>query len=127
MAFGLENMGLSGGHRTGGSPRSRIFLASSTGSTAPSLNSPGETDFEPCLLAHFESFAHHLDEPTARLDPVAVRVFITFGKIHQEIGTTILLSEHRMADVLPLVNQVLYLEEGHLLYDGEPRAFASFS
>ena len=129
LAFGLENRGLSGkvierriaetAHFFGIEHWINRPIAELSGGEKQILNLASSLILNPSLII--------LDEPTARLDPVAVTRFLSLlEKIHQEIGTTILLSEHRMTDVLPLVNQVLYLEGGHLLYDGEPRAFASF-
>ena len=38
-----------------------------------------------------------LDEPTSQLDPIAASDFLaTLGKINRELGTTILLTEHRL-------------------------------
>ncbi|MCQ2448664.1 MAG: ATP-binding cassette domain-containing protein [Clostridia bacterium] len=57
-----------------------------------------------------------LDEPTAQLDPIAAADFIAaLGKINREIGTTIILSEHRLEDAIPLANKVAVMENGRLL------------
>ncbi len=38
-----------------------------------------------------------LDEPTSQLDPIAASDFLaTLGKINRELGTTIILTEHRL-------------------------------
>ena len=38
-----------------------------------------------------------LDEPTSQLDPIAATDFLsTLGRINRELGTTIILSEHRL-------------------------------
>ena len=43
-----------------------------------------------------------LDEPTSRLDPIASEEFLgALKKVHQELGTTIILSEHRL-EAMPL-------------------------
>lgn len=63
-----------------------------------------------------------LDEPTSQLDPIAADNFLnTLQKIHQEFGTTILLSEHRLEDVLHRSDRVVVLEDGGILADGSPR------
>ncbi|MDD6212568.1 MAG: ATP-binding cassette domain-containing protein [Clostridiales bacterium] len=60
-----------------------------------------------------------LDEPTAQLDPIAASEFIgTLGKINRELGTTILLSEHRLEEALPLANQAAVMEGGKILCCG---------
>jgi energy-coupling factor transporter ATP-binding protein EcfA2 len=40
-----------------------------------------------------------LDEPTSQLDPIAASDFLaTLGKINRELGTTIILTEHRLEE-----------------------------
>lgn len=63
-----------------------------------------------------------LDEPTAQLDPIAAGDFlVTLGRLNRELGTTILLSEHRLEDALPLATRAAVLEGGRLLTVGAPR------
>ena len=41
-----------------------------------------------------------LDEPTSQLDPIAASDFLAMlGKINRELGTTILLTEHRLEEM----------------------------
>jgi len=62
-----------------------------------------------------------LDEPTSQLDPIAASDFLaTVGKINRELGTTVILTEHRLAEVLPLSDRVVVLDKGRLLFDGAP-------
>lgn len=62
-----------------------------------------------------------LDEPTASLDPVAAVDFLsTVSRICREIGTTIIICEHRLDEVLPLSDRVLVMDEGRLKADGSP-------
>ena len=43
-----------------------------------------------------------LDEPTSQLDPIAASDFLaTIVKINRELGTTVLLTEHRLEEILP--------------------------
>ncbi|MGI5895411.1 MAG: ABC transporter ATP-binding protein [Oscillospiraceae bacterium] len=68
-----------------------------------------------------------LDEPTSQLDPIASSEFLdTLVKINRELGTTILLSEHRLEEVFPLADQVVVMEEGKLLTCGTPRKVGAF-
>ena len=63
-----------------------------------------------------------LDEPTSQLDPHAATVFLGWLQtIRRDFGTTILLSEHRLEDVLPLCDRVFVLEDGALTAQGTPR------
>ena len=60
-----------------------------------------------------------LDEPTAQLDPIAAKNFIEMlRRIHTELGITIILSEHRLEDVLPLTDKLVVMEQGKILASG---------
>ncbi len=63
-----------------------------------------------------------LDEPTSQLDPIAAADFLaTIGKINRELGTTIILTEHRLEDAFPLANRVAFMDNGKLLTVGTPQ------
>ncbi len=56
-----------------------------------------------------------LDEPTSQLDPIAAGEFFgMLGRLNREMGTTIVLSEHRLEEALPLATQVIVLEQGRV-------------
>ena len=62
-----------------------------------------------------------LDEPTSQLDPIAAADFLqTLGRINRELGTTILLTEHRLEEALPLATHAAVLDGGRLLCTGSP-------
>ncbi len=63
-----------------------------------------------------------LDEPTSQLDPIAAQEFLkTLEKINRELGTAILLTEHRLEDAFPLSDRVIVLDEGKIIADASPR------
>ncbi|MDR0436621.1 MAG: ATP-binding cassette domain-containing protein [Propionibacteriaceae bacterium] len=63
-----------------------------------------------------------LDEPTAQLDPIAAVDFLAATKrINDEIGTTVLVTEHRLETAFPLADRVLTLNDGRLVADEPPR------
>ncbi len=63
-----------------------------------------------------------LDEPTSQLDPVAAADFLaTIDRIHRELGLTIILTEHRLEDVLPAADRVIVLNKGRVAADSAPR------
>ncbi|WP_346886800.1 energy-coupling factor transporter ATPase [Clostridium sp. UBA4395] len=63
-----------------------------------------------------------LDEPTSQLDPIAASDFLeTVKKINRDIGTTIILTEHRLEDVIPFADRVYVMENGQILTEGTPR------
>ena len=66
-----------------------------------------------------------LDEPTSQLDPIAAADFLnTLKKINRELGTTILITEHRTEDIFPVADRVIVMEQGRITADGDPRTVA---
>ena len=62
-----------------------------------------------------------LDEPTSQLDPIAAADFLNaVARIRRELGTTVILSEHRLEEALPLCDRVLALEQTVLAH-GTPQ------
>ena len=63
-----------------------------------------------------------LDEPTSQLDPIAASDFLaTVGKINRELGTTVILTEHRLEEAMTLGDRVLVMDEGKIIADGTPK------
>ena len=62
-----------------------------------------------------------LDEPTSQLDPIAASDFLAvLGKINRELGTTVILTEHRLEEAFPLASRVAVMDQGCLLCTGTP-------
>ncbi|MDO4555601.1 MAG: energy-coupling factor transporter ATPase [Lachnospiraceae bacterium] len=62
-----------------------------------------------------------LDEPTSQLDPIAASDFLeTVKKINRDLGTTVILTEHRLEEVFPVADRVVVMEEGEILAEGSP-------
>lgn len=63
-----------------------------------------------------------LDEPTGQLDPIASYDFLnTLTKINKELGTTIIITEHRLQDVLPIANKLAIIDKGEIICHGTPK------
>lgn len=60
-----------------------------------------------------------LDEPTAQLDPITAADFIaTLSRLNQDFGLTILMSEHRLENVVPICDRLMVMENGSIIsYD----------
>ncbi|MBR3004188.1 MAG: ATP-binding cassette domain-containing protein [Lachnospiraceae bacterium] len=57
-----------------------------------------------------------LDEPTSQLDPIAAADFLnTVRKINLELGTTIIITEHRLEDILHASDRVIVMDKGRVL------------
>ncbi|MBK5262706.1 MAG: ABC transporter ATP-binding protein, partial [Peptostreptococcaceae bacterium] len=62
-----------------------------------------------------------LDEPTSQLDPIAASDFLeTVKKINREIGTTVIISEHRLEEVLPMADRAIVLDYGQIIAEDIP-------
>ena len=62
-----------------------------------------------------------LDEPTSQLDPIAATEFLhCISRINRELGTTIIMTEHRLDEVLPLSDKVIAIENGSIAACGNP-------
>lgn len=67
-----------------------------------------------------------LDEPTAQLDPIAASDFIAMvRKLNRELGLTVILTEHRLEEVIPACDRLLVLQAGRVLDCDAPRAVVS--
>ena len=62
-----------------------------------------------------------LDEPTSQLDPIAASDFLnTVRKINTELGTTVLITEHRLEDIFPYADRAVVMDDGRILADDTP-------
>ena len=63
-----------------------------------------------------------LDEPTSQLDPIAASDFLnTLRKINLELGTTIIITEHRLEDIYHAADRVIVMENGCITADDTPQ------
>lgn len=63
-----------------------------------------------------------LDEPTSQLDPVAARqLYDMLRHISEEYGTTIIIAEQRLEEIVPFADRMLILEKGAMIAQGKPR------
>ncbi|MBO5364027.1 MAG: ATP-binding cassette domain-containing protein, partial [Clostridia bacterium] len=124
LAFGLESLGLPTPEiRARVSEMAAFFgidqwfhqkVADLSGGQKQLLNLASVMVLQPKVLI--------LDEPTGQLDPIAAREFLqTLSRINRELGTTVILSEHRLEEVIPMSDRVLVLDGGRLIANGKPR------
>ena len=129
LAFGLENLGVSQNEmRRRVAEIAAYFDIESvinkktselSGGQKQILNLASVMIMQPKLLL--------LDEPTAQLDPIAAAEFISaVYKLNREFGLTVIISEHRLEDVLPIADRVLLMNNGKLEYNGSARGFPEF-
>jgi len=130
LAFGLENTGVEGSMiarlveealiSTGLSHLRHATLAELSGGELQRVALAAVIAMQPELLA--------LDEPTSQLDPVSSEdLLASVRRLSEDTGATILLAEHRVERCLHLATRVLVLEDGALVRDDEPDAFARWA
>ena len=123
LAFGLESLGMDNTTIRGRVAEMASFFGIQTwfhrsvtqlsGGQKQLLNLASIMVLQPDVLI--------LDEPTSQLDPIAATDFLqTLGRINRELGTTILICEHRLEDVIPMANRLIILEQGEVIADETP-------
>lgn len=123
LAFGLESLGADNATIRGRVAEMASFFGIQTwfhmevtrlsGGQKQLLNLASIMVLQPDILI--------LDEPTSQLDPIAATDFLqTLGRINRELGTTIMICEHRLEDVIPMANRLLILDKGQLIADSSP-------
>ncbi|MCD5416007.1 ABC transporter ATP-binding protein [Candidatus Bipolaricaulota bacterium] len=63
-----------------------------------------------------------LDEPTQGLDPTNKEMLHELFHEQQEVGTTIFITTHDMLDVEAMCDRVIFLNEGSIMADDDPKA-----
>lgn len=128
LAFGMENLGMPRGLMRrrmaeiagffGLEPLLSRSVDELSGGQKMTVNLASVLMLQPQVLL--------LDEPLSQLDPLAARELLGLIKrLNGEWGITVIISEHRIDDLLPLADRVVRLERGGIGYDGTPRAFAA--
>ncbi len=68
-----------------------------------------------------------LDEPTSQLDPIAASDFLnTIKKINRELATTIIITEHRLEDILSASDRVIVMDKGQIIADKSPQEIGGY-
>lgn len=68
-----------------------------------------------------------LDEPTSQLDPIAASEFLsTVYKINRDLGTTVVISEHRLEELFPMADKVMVMDAGRVIAFDEPFRIGNF-
>ena len=108
LAFGLESLGYDRATIRGRVAEMASFfgiqawfyrdVASLSGGQKQLLNLASVMAMQPEVLI--------LDEPTSQLDPIAAADFLaTLGRIHRDLGATIVITEHRLDEVHITLNK----------------------
>lgn len=124
LAFGLENLGYSQdvmqrkvAEMVAFFGLERIYherLCNLSGGQKQLVNLASVMAMEPEVLV--------LDEPTSQLDPIAATEFFRMiEKINRELGTTIVMTEHRLEEVFAMCHRVCVMEQGRIIAVDTPQ------
>ncbi len=124
LAFGLESLGYKTPEiRTRVSEMASFFgietwfyknVAELSGGQKQLLNLASIMVMQPSVLI--------LDEPTSQLDPIAAQEFLNaLKKINRELGTSVILTEHRLEDAFHMADRVIIIDSGKIFADAPPR------
>ena len=117
LAFGLENLGVKSGEirRRVGEIAEYFGIGGWFHKTVQELSGGQKQIVSLASVMVMQPELLVLDEPTAQLDPIGAERFIhTLVKLNQDFGTTILLSEQRLEEVLPVADRIIVMQEGRL-------------
>ena len=107
LAFGLESLGCD-------QKTMRAHVATLSGGQKQLLNLASIMAMQPEVLI--------LDEPTSQLDPIAASDFLnTVRKINIELGTTVIITEHRLEDIFPYADRAIVMDRGCVIANDAPR------
>lgn len=118
LAFGLENLGMSNNViKRRVAEMANYFgiqtwfdkdISKLSGGQKQLLNLASIMVMQPEILI--------LDEPTSQLDPIATSEFLnTVYKINKELGVTIIISEHRLEELIPIADKIAVMDKGSII------------
>jgi len=127
IAFGLQNAGLPAATIAkrveemlvglGLSRLRRRFIPELSGGEAQKVALASILALHPAVLV--------LDEPTSQLDPLSAEELLTLvRRVHEETGTAVVLSEHRLERCYHYATRVVHMGEGRVAFDGPPEEAA---
>ncbi len=124
LAFGLESMGCKNSEiRTRVAEMASFFgiqnwyyknTAELSGGQKQLLNLASVMVMQPDVLV--------LDEPCGQLDPLLAHDFLNMvSRINKELGTTVILSEHRLENAIPLSDRLIVMDNGAVTVSGDAK------
>lgn len=130
LAFGLENIGLKRDEiRLRSAEMASYFgigswfdrdISTLSGGQKQLLNLAAVMAMRPEVLI--------LDEPTSQLDPVAADSFLSvINKINKELGVSVIITEHRLEEVISCADRIAVLENGEKICDCEVSQLGNYS
>lgn len=130
VAFGLENLGLSGSlmKRRVMEVTGALALSGYLHGFVPELSGGQKQKVALASVLAMQPEILVLDEPTSQLDPVAgEEILAMVRRLNEENGITVILVEQRLERCFHLADRVLVMENGRILCDDVPEAVARWA
>ena len=128
LAFGLENLGMpqAAMHRRIAEVVAFFGLQSIFGSKISELSGGQKQLVNLAAVTAMAPKILLLDEPTAQLDPIAAREFISaVAKLNRETGITVIMADHQLEDSVSVCSSMLVLRNGSVLVYNSPAEVAA--
>ena len=123
IAYGLENLGYSQSEMENKVAESLSFFRLEHISREDTAKLSGGQK-QLVLLASLLAISPKLlllDEPISQLDPEAAEIFLsTLKRLHDVLGITMIIAEHRIENVLPITDSLVLMNEGRIVASGAP-------
>lgn len=129
LAFGLENLGIPGDEMKRRVAEMASFFGITSwfyrdvhelsGGQQQMLNLAAAMVTQPKLLL--------LDEPVSQLDPLAAQEFLQMlHRINRDLGTTVLIAEHRLEELFSMADRICVMEAGRVVCFDTPQNTARY-
>lgn len=129
LAFGLENLGINRAEMKRRVAEMASFFGISSwfcrsvnelsGGQQQMLNLAAVMVTQPKVLL--------LDEPISQLDPISARDFLRMlQQINRDLGTTVLIAEHRLEELFAMADRICVLENGRAVCFDTPENTAQY-
>jgi energy-coupling factor transporter ATP-binding protein EcfA2 len=128
VAFGLENLGLNREEiRSRVNEVLELMGISHLRNRAPFELSGGEQQkvaLAACLAMRPKILV--LDEPTSHLDPASAYSLLTLlSDLRRRLKLTVIIVEHRLEALVAVCNRLVIMNEGKIIFNGDPRTVFS--
>lgn len=128
LAFSLENIGLPSGEIRNRIAEMAAFfgLDKHLYRNVTELSGGQKQMVNLCSLLVLKPKLLLLDEPTSQLDPITAYEFLSMlRRLNEEFSITIMATEHKIDNIFPFADKVVFLEDGHIMYIDKPREICS--